>query len=137
MSLLVTESEMIERFLDGLKKASSTAKEFVTAEEKDKPKLFVKFIDSVKVSAGSSHQLALQQENTHFLDLRDLLEDVIEASQSLTVFSGNQGPLWTMISTSLDQMAERGRKLATSKAMKRVDVLANLNLREAKARLDG
>lgn len=134
MTLEINEAEMIERFCDSLKKSSARAREFSTTELNKKPALFVDFIDGLKIAAGSSHQLAHAQENPHFLTLRDILEGVIEVSQSLPVFSGNQDKLWESIAVSLEQMAKKGQTMATSLSMKRVDVLANLNLREMKNR---
>lgn len=126
---------MLERYTDGLKKASARAKDFLTASREDKPKLFVDFIDGLKVSAGSAHQLAHAQENPKWLDTRDLLEGIIAVGQTLPVFSENDGKLWTKISQSIDMMIVTGNKLATSKAMKRTDVLANLEFRQKNAHL--
>ena len=125
---------MIERLADSLKRASSRAKEFMTAVEAEKPKLFVDFISNLKIAAGSCHQLGLYQENTNFLKMRDNLEKVIEVGQSLPTFTGNQSGLWFSIKTSLDNMAEQGKRMATSKGMKRSDVLVELALREKAAR---
>lgn len=135
MSLEISESEMIERFADGLKKSASKAKEFITAEEKDKPNLFVEFIQGLKVAAGSAHQLALYQENPNFLDIRDKIEKVIEVGQNPVTFTSKQAGLWFSIKNSLEALSMTGIKMAQSKAMKRVDVLSNLTFRESQARL--
>lgn len=126
--LYVTESEMIERYVDSLKKAASRAGEFMTAKEEDKPELFVDFIDGLKVAAGSSHQLAHAQMNPQWLDLRNLLEQVIEVGQLLPTFEGTE-PSWKRIETSLKQMIVKGQKIFTSRSIARQDVLESLDRR--------
>lgn len=71
--------------------------------------MLVRFVDGLKVSAGSAHQLAHAQENPNWLKIRDLLENLIET----------------------------GQKMATAKSMPRQDVLAELAVREQVARTDG
>lgn len=127
--LEITESEMLERYIDSLKKASSRALEFTKTEMKKRPALFVDFVDGLKVAAGSAHQLAHAQMNPKWLDTRDILEGIITVSQTLPIYSEADDFLWTRISSSLDQMVVTGRKLATSKAMTRLDVLRNLDHR--------
>ncbi len=130
MTILVSETEMVQRYVDGLNRASSRASEFVTeVSPQKKAELFVDFIDNIKVAAGSSHQLAHQQMNPKWLDVRDILEGVISVSQSITVFSGADNALWNSIKNSLDMMVIQGKKMATSKAMTRQDVLTNLDHR--------
>lgn len=63
--------------------------------------MLVRFVDGLKVAAGSAHQLAHAQENPNWLKVRDMLEALIE----------------------------KGQKLALSKAMPRQEVLANLDHR--------
>ncbi len=133
MVIEITEAEMLDRYCDGLKRASSRAKEFTVASGDKKPELFVDFIDSLKVAAGSAHQLAHAQENPKWLSTRDLLEGVIAVSQSITVFTNDDNPFWNQIEGSLNKMIHTGKTLATSKAMKRVDVLAHLEAREKNA----
>lgn len=130
----VQEQEMIVRFADGLSRAASVAKQFMTAKEVEKPTLFVEFINGLKVAAGSAHQLAIYQENPNFLSIRDKIEAVIEVGQTTPVFTHGQAGMWFSIKNSLVQMSEVGCKMATSKAMSRVDVLSNLTFREAQAR---
>lgn len=129
MTLYVSESEMLERYVDSLKKASARASEFNKTKMKKRPALFVDFVDALKVAAGSSHQLAHAQMNPKWLDTRDILEGIITVSQTLPTHSEADDFLWTRISASLDQMVVTGRKLATSKAMTRLDVLRNLDHR--------
>lgn len=121
---------MIERYVDGLNRSSSRAQEFISEQSpQKKAELFVDFIDGIKVAAGSAHQLAHEQMNPKWLDARDLLEGVISVSQSITVFSGTDARLWNSIKQSLDMMVVQGKKIAFSKSMSRVDVLANLDQR--------
>lgn len=123
---------MIGRFTDSLKKSASRAEEITKAQINDKPRIFVEFIDGLKVSAGSAHQLAHQQQNPYFLNIRDTLEGIIEIGQKLPVMNESQNVIWLGIKTSLETMAERGLKMATSKAVTRTEVLANLADRQAK-----
>lgn len=73
------------------------------------PEMLVRFVDGLKVAAGSAHQLAHSQENPNWLKVRDMLENLIES----------------------------GQKMAMSRSMPRADVLANLTIREKANRLDG
>lgn len=130
MSLEITEYEMIERYVDGLNKSASKAKEIMTATLEQKPALFVDFVSGVKVAAGSAHQLAHAQENPHFLSIRDLLEGVIIASQDVVVFDQKYNGLWMKIKNDLEHMAVTGRKMANGKAMSRQAVLDNLDSRQ-------
>lgn len=132
MTIEITETEMIARFNDALKQASSRATEMIHSELSSKPKIFTEFLNSLKVAAGSCHQLAHYQENPHFLDLRDLIERCIEVGQTLPTFTVDQAPLWDSISQSLTVMRDRGMTIATGRAMKRSDVLANLSWRQQK-----
>lgn len=72
------------------------------------PEMLARFIDGLKVAAGSAHQLAMAQENPKWLQIRDVLEAIIE----------------------------NGRKLAMSKSMPRYQVLEELLKRETAARID-
>jgi hypothetical protein len=65
------------------------------------PEMLVRFVDGLKVAAGSAHQLAHAQENTNWLKVRDMLEALIES----------------------------GQKMAMSKSMPRAEVLRNLDIR--------
>ena len=131
MVLYVSESEMIERFGQGLSKSAARAKEFLTVSQDKKPKTFVDFIDGIKVAAGSSHQLAHAQENPRWLEVRDYLEGVIELGQNLPTLSTEKtSKLWLQIESNLLNMREIGIKMARARPMSRNDVLANLSLRE-------
>lgn len=70
------------------------------------PEMLIRFIDGLKIAAGSAHQLAHAQENPNWLKIRDALETMIE----------------------------QGQKLATSKSMPRSQVLDELLIREIKAK---
>lgn len=72
------------------------------------PEMLVRFVDGLKVAAGSAHQLAHAQENPNWLKVRDLLEGLIES----------------------------GQKMAMAKSMPRQQVLEELMVREAVARKD-
>lgn len=63
-----------------------------------------RFVDGLKVAAGSAHQLAHAQENTNWLKVRDMLESLIE----------------------------KGQRLALSKAMPRQEVLKELDIRQTR-----
>lgn len=135
--LEISETEMLNRYIDSLKKASSRAVEFNKTEMKKRPALLVDFVDGLKIAAGSAHQLAHAQMNPKWLDTRDILEGIITVSQTLPIHSEADNFLWTRISSSLDQMVVTGRKLATSKAMNRLDVLRNLDHRAQSLNKDG
>lgn len=66
------------------------------------PEMLVRFVDGLKVAAGSAHQLAHAQENPNWLKVRDMLENLIES----------------------------GQKMAMARSMPRQEVLAELNLRQ-------
>lgn len=135
--IYLSEAEVMERYIEGLRQSAERAGEFLTAEDKEKPKLFVEFIDGIKTAAGSAHAMAHYQENPKWLDTRDLLENIITVGMTLPHFSEETKPVWSSIKTSLLQMVETGKKLATMKSMKRVDVLANLDFRAKNADLLG
>lgn len=122
---------MIERFTDSLKKAASRAEEFTRSAEENKPKLFVDFIDGLKVAAGSAHQLAHAQMNPLWLNVRDRLEKVIEVGQTLPTFSGEQNNLWIGIKNSLLMLVESGNKMYLRKALPYQQVDKLLDIRKA------
>lgn len=126
--IYVTESEMIERYVDSLKKAAARAEEFTTAKDVNKPKLFVDFIDGLKVAAGSAHQLAHAQMNPKWLDLRNVLEKIVEIGQELPTFEGTNH-LWIKIKGNLEQLADKGQRMASARAVSRQDVLESLDHR--------
>lgn len=130
MSLEISEYEMIERYVDGLNKAAARAREFVKAEEKQKPQLFVDFTNGIKAAAGSAHQLAHAQSNPNFLSIRDILEKVIGATHDLVTCGPKANGSWMRIKQSLEEMAVQGRKMATSKALTRQQVLDVLDVRQ-------
>ncbi len=107
----------------------------MTATEKEKLRLFVDFIEGIKLAAGSAHALAHYQENPKWLDVRDLLENIITVSTGLPQLTEDALPLWGSIKTSLDQIVETGEKLYTMKSMSRIDVLQNLSFRQKSAHL--
>lgn len=72
------------------------------------PEMLLRFVDGLKVAAGSAHQLAHAQENPSWLKVRDLLEGLIES----------------------------GQKLAMSKSMPRQQVLEELIKREKASRTE-
>lgn len=129
MTLYVTEKEMIYRFVDGLKKAADRCLEIIKAEENQKPLLFTEFLHSIKISAGSAHQIAHAHEDPQWLSIRDLLERVIEAGQQIPVMTNHQNGLWMNIKKSLDSMRVRGEKLFVSRPKRRSDVLFELDQR--------
>lgn len=132
MTLYVTEQEMIDRFIDSLKRAADRAKDFPETPMNKKGEKFVEFINDIKVAAGSAHQLGHAQENPKWLDTRDLLENIITVGYTLPQNSENENGLWAKVQTLLEQLSETGRKLATMRAMKRVDVLTHLDARSKK-----
>lgn len=127
---------MIERFNDSLKRSAARAKEFMSTPEAEKPALFVDFINGLKVAAGSSHQLALTQENPYFLTVRDTIEKIIDIGQELPTFIGQQAGLWFSIKLSLEGIADTGFKMATRKALTRQQVLTQLDFRQAQIKVD-
>jgi len=138
MTLFITEAEMLDRYIDGLKKSASRAGEFLLVTGNKKLNLFVDFIDGLKVAAGSAHQLAHSQMNPKWLDIRDILEGIVTLSHGITNFSDEQaGPIWIKIKENLDTMADTGRTIATSKAMVWSDITANLDQRAKNAAILG
>lgn len=135
MVLYVTEAEMTERFVDSLKEASSRCKELITSEEVQKPEIFVRLVSSLKVAAGSAHQLSMAQMNPQWLMFRDALESFSVFAQD-TVFKQSEASTWTTVANHLDKLAYNGKKLATSKSIARTDALEILDHREKAARLD-
>lgn len=129
MTLLITESEMLERYIDGLKKASSRAKEFTVEPMSERPRIFLEFIDALKIAAGSAHQLAHAQMNPKWLDTRDIIEGVITVGGSLPLHKEADNYLWIRIKESLEHMVVTGRALATSKAMTNQELQINLDAR--------
>ncbi len=73
------------------------------------PEMLVRFVDGLKVAAGSAHQLAHAQENPNWLKVRDLLESLIE----------------------------HGQKMALSRAMPRTEVIRELDYRQKNIKTDG
>lgn len=120
---------MIERFSDSLKQASSRCRELVKSELVEKPSIFVDLVASLKVAAGSAHQLAMAQSNPNFLLFRDTLEKFAVFAQS-SVFKDSESLIWFTVADKLDELAINGKKAATSKAMSRQDVLENLDTRQ-------
>lgn len=49
------------------------------------PECLVEFVDGLKKSAGSAHALAHAQQNSHWLKIRDLLENLIVSGQELAM----------------------------------------------------
>lgn len=68
------------------------------------PEMLVRFVDGLKIAAGSAHQLAHAQSNPNWLKVRDLLENIMT----------------------------QGQTLAVSKSMPRQEVLRELDLRQLK-----
>lgn len=99
---------MVNRLIDSLKKASSRADEFTKVEQKEKPVLFIDFVNGLKVAAGCSHQLAHSRidQSPYWLSIRDNLEKIIEIGQHLPTFSGEQNFLWKGISESLSELSK-------------------------------
>lgn len=131
MTLVITESEMLERYIDGLKKAESRAKEFTVEPLSERPRIFIDFIDALKIAAGSAHQLAHSQMNTKWLDTRDIIEGIITVGGSLPIHKEADNYLWLRIKDSLENMMVTGRKLATSRAMTNPELQINLDARFA------
>lgn len=53
--------------------------------EISEPQMLVRFIDGLKIAAGSAHQLAHAQSNPMWLQVRDVLEGMIEKGQKLAI----------------------------------------------------
>lgn len=129
MVLYVSETEMIERFVDSLKEAASRCREFSKVPEVDRPDVFVKLVSSLKVGAGSAHQLSMAQVNPKWLQIRDTLEMFSIYCQE-TIFKDSEGPTWEIVAKELDKLSYNGIKMARSKAVSRDDVLEELLKRE-------
>lgn len=131
MVLYVSEQEMIERFADSLKEAASRCREFSKVPEIERPDVFVKLVSSLKIGAGSAHQLAMAQMNPQWLLFRDTLEKFSEFAQK-TIFDISEGPIWETVAKELDKLSYNGEKMARAKSRSRDDVLDDLLKREEK-----
>lgn len=129
MTIYVSEYEMVQRFEGGLKQSASAVTELQKSTLQERPEIVVKFIDGIKVAAGSAHQLCHAQENPHFLDIRDKLEAIISQTEVLVTSASPDNPLWTKIREHLLGIADKGKRMATSKGMTRAEVLTNLDVR--------
>lgn len=127
---------MIERYVDSLKTAASRAQEFTVAKENAKPQLFVDFIEGLKVSAGSAHQLAQSRMDTRWLDVRDNIEKILDLGKAMPPTKGDDSELWLKIQQVLLNMAENGKKLSNMISQTRLDTLNNLTYRETKIRAE-
>lgn len=131
MVLYVSESEMIERFCDSLKEAASRCRELPRTAETERPEIFVRLVSSLKVSAGSAHQISMARLDPRWLQFRDTLEMFSVVAQE-TVFKDSDGPSWETIAKELDKLAYTGTKLYDAKSRSRDDVLEDLLKREEK-----
>ena len=129
MVLYLSETEVHERLNEGLKKSAARAGEFVTAKDKQRPKVLVEFVEGIKTAAGSAHALAHYQANPKWLDIRDILENIITIGEGIPVFEEAANPIWIRIQTNINELLETCKKIYTMKAMKRQDVLAHLDFR--------
>ena len=122
---------MLNRYVDGLKKAKSKALEMIKSPLEQQPRIFIDFIEGLKVAAGSAHQLCFAQldHSTSWLSLRDRLEKIIELSKQLPSFTQNNNGLWFNISQTLEALIALGQKLATQKAFSRNDILFDVDQR--------
>lgn len=136
MTLFITEKEMIERFADGLKEAASRCRQFHTVPESERPDLFVKLIASLRISAGSAHQLAMARiDQPQWLLYRDTLEKFSDFAKD-TIFVDSEGSIWETVAIELDRLAETGRKTAQSAGWSREAVLDEMDRRETEAKLN-
>lgn len=129
MVLYVSEMEMIERFSDSLKEAASRCRELPKTAESERPEIFVRLVSSLKISAGSAHQISMARLDPRWLQFRDTLEMFSIVAQE-TVFKDSDGPSWETIAKELDKLAYTGSKLFGAKARSRDDVLDDLLKRE-------
>lgn len=131
MVVYLSESEVLERLVEGLKKSASRAEEFTTAIEKEKPQLFLDFMNGIKTAAGSAHALAHSQMNPQWLTVRDLLEKILDTYQELPVkFANEQNIIWIQIKDFLLALIDKVRKLAERKALQFSEVLKRLDARK-------
>lgn len=138
-----TEHEAIERFVDGTRLAADY---MLQLQNIDKfPRSSAKFLKAVREASGSAHQLAHMQQNPVFFEIRDQLEVMMKQSAQIAFANhiGKKPPLvngrnvFICNSDLLKALAILGKKIATSKAMKRHEALVILDQREriAKAEL--
>lgn len=74
--------------------------------------------------------------NPKWLDTRDILENVITVSTKILDYTDEAvGPVWLRIQQSLNDMIDTGRKLATAKSMRWVDIENHLTERAKNADL--
>jgi hypothetical protein len=126
---------MLNRYIDGLKKAASRAGEFHSNAMANRPKLFVDFIEGLKGAAGSAHQLSHSRMDTRWLDIRDFLEKILDLGKTMPPTNESDARMWAMIQQNLNGMVDKGQKLANSaKGQTRLDTLVNLSIRENKTR---
>ena len=126
---------MIDRLLDSLKQASARAGEFSQSKEVSKPQVFLDFISALKTAAGSSHNLAHARMEVKWLDVRDVLEKIIDMGKELPLSRGDDSLMWLNIKSNLDQMIVNDQKLAfNTKMTTRPDTLKALDIREHNSR---
>lgn len=132
MSLYLTESQILQRYVDCLKEAKDCAIRMVKSPLDEQPKIFIQFIDVLKKGAGCCHQLAHSRDgqNTKWLVLRDNLEKIIDLGKTLPSLTKQNNGAWLQISKVLGQLVEHGKKLYDTKAMTRAETLFDLDLRQ-------
>lgn len=136
-----TENEAISRFVDG---TSCAADYMLQLQNIDRyPKSSQYLLRAIKEASGSAHQLAHMQQNPVFLQIRDQLESMMRESGRLALLNhiGKKPPLvkgrsvFIHNSDLLRALAILGKKIATSKSMKRTDVLFMVDERERNAKM--
>lgn len=120
---------MVERYVDSLKEAASRCRELISNKESERPEIYVKLIQALKVGAGSAHQLSMAQMNPRFLFVRDTLEAFTDFCQS-NIFKDSQSKVWLTIAGELDKLHITGLKMAEAKALSRQVVLEELDQRQ-------
>lgn len=128
MVIELNEKEMINRFSDSMKRATSSAKTLSENRIEIKPQALIIFVHELKVAAGSAHQLYIYRENPYMETIRNTLEAVIEKSQDIVAIAPSI--YWTAIKEALDNIAVNGLKSIDSKAMSRQDVLTHLDYKQ-------
>lgn len=124
-----TEKEAIARFVEGTRYASDY---MLQLQDIDRyPRSSKHLLRWIKEASGSAHQLAHMQQNPIFLQIRDQLEAMMRDSGKIALMNhmGKKPPLvkgrsvFIHNSDILKALAILGNKIATSKSMKRSDVL--------------
>lgn len=137
-----TEREAINRFIEGTRAAADY---MLMLQNIDKfPRASKQFMTAIRDASGSAHQLAHMQQNPVFFDIRDQLESIMKKTAQLAFANhiGKKPPavngqsVFVRLSDMLKALSILGKKISSSRAMKRTDVLFAIDQREKIVKAD-